>query len=241
VGVAIEHRWQLASLPPALNEAVDVATGVNLINNSIPCISIFNGMWERPNATYPELLEQAARLLSSMLMDRYRTEISIASLMAVWHDKAMRSLHAPPDDLASLAILIRNAALALPKSSVHFSARIWKVYFHLAAHTKRNPLDDESFVEAVSMVACAAANHDINPQNFSRRSLGTFLRMGLKYRAAGDQTFKMSYGLWRKALTSEMGISSPTFSHPGSPMRAKPNYSHRWQGGDELVSVRWVN
>lgn len=238
VSVGIEQGWQVASLPEGLSSVQTVGAGVELIRDSVPCIAIFNGMWDRPGQTYSDLLMHAAGLVSPMLRDTNQNAMSIASLMAIWHEKAMVLPGAPPDNLTSLAILARNTALAVSGSLTSAaSGRLWRTYFLLVTHTQRKALDEELLIDAVSMICCVAATNDINPASFGQKSLKSFFSSGLKDGSVQKLAFKMSYKGWRKTLTKEQAAGSPSLAHFWKIGIANPNYWHDCQSKNNLIVV----
>jgi len=150
VAIAVAQRWQFAILPRGLAKVKDVAAGLELLKSSKLCAAMFNGMWDHPTATYRSLLSHAGDLVASMACDKHYSPLSIASLMALWHEKAMRRPDAPPSALASLAFLTRTAAAALPREWAisAISLRIWKAFFLLAEWEHGKPLDQVAFVDA---------------------------------------------------------------------------------------------
>lgn len=241
VGLAIEQGWQVASLPEALGSVQNVAAGVDLLRNSELCISIFNGIWDRPNVTYTELLAHASCLVASMLGDKNQNAMSIASLMAIWHEKAMRLPEAPPDDLASLVFLARNAATTVTEAHATsgVSVRLWQVFLLLVTHVQGKALDEVDLVDSVYMLAGAAANHDLNLVGLGQLSLKTFFDLGLKDGSAQKLAFKTCYKLWRTSLMKERGMSSIGLNHFWQNSVKKPDYWNRWQKKGAQVKIGW--
>jgi hypothetical protein len=231
VGLAIEQRWQVASLPESLGSVQNVAAGVELLQNSELCISIFNGMWDRPNVTYVELLAHAGSLVASMLGDKDQNAMSIASLMAIWYAKATLLPGAPPDDLASLVFLARNAAATVSEvqATSDVSARLWRVFLLLVTHVQNKALDEVSLVDSVTMLAGVAANYDLNLRGLGQLSLKTFFDLGIKDSTAQKLVFKTGYKLWRRSLMKERRISSIGLNYYWKNTIPKPDYLNHWQ------------
>jgi tetratricopeptide (TPR) repeat protein len=239
VGVAIEQRWQVASLPENLGSVPNVAAGVDLLQASQLCISIFDGMWDRPNASYSELLTHAGGLVASMLIGENQSAMSIASLMVIWHTKAIGLPGAPHNDLASLALLVRNAAATVPGigATPGVSTRLWRVFLHLVTHIEGKALDEIGMVDSVMMLAGAAANHDLN-LDLGRGSLKTFFDSGLRDGSATKLAFKTSYKLWRRSLIRERGLSSLGVNHYWQKSVERPRYWNLW-GQRAHVELGW--
>lgn len=234
VGVAIEQRWQVGSLPENLAMAPSVSAGMDLLRNSQPCISIFDGMWGRANLTYTELLAHAGSLVSSMLLDKKKNAMSIASLMAVWHEKAMRLPGAPQDDLVSLAFLARNVAAAFCEAHAEpaVSIQLWRVFFLLVEHINGRPLKEKDFVDSLFRLAGVIANHDLNIKRLRQRSLKPFFDLGLKDGSAKKIAFKTCYKMWRTSLTKPLDLGALNSNHFWKYAIGRPDFWHRWQKDD---------
>ena len=228
VGLVIDLKWQLASLPAALNEVQHIDAGVEMIKDSPRRMAIFNGMWDRPTATYRELKNDAGYLLRMMLDDDTRSTTSIASLLAIWLPKCMTQPDAPPDRLTTIQVLARQALVIKDEVGASFSARLWEVYFLLAAHEQAKPLDADGLFDAIANIACMAATSDLCAHSLARKSLQTMLELGLGERSAELRFFRTAYRLWRNEIARRMGAPAPTFTYQES-LSEGPSYHQRWR------------
>lgn len=241
VGVAIRQNWQIAILPNGLAKVSDIAAGVEALRNSKLCIAMFNGMWEHPSVRYPDVLAHAGSLVALMAFDKHQNALSMASLMVLWHEKAMRLPGAPPDALASLAFLLRNAASTMDdvNASPAVSLRLWKMFFLLAAHDQGKPMDEQSFTDAVSMLAAAIANHDLNVKRFGQRSLKRFFDLGLKDGSTQKFVLKTGYDWWRKSLMKERELSSACLSHYVQDNEERPAFWREWNKKTDYLAASY--
>ncbi|SDF37848.1 MULTISPECIES: DUF4365 domain-containing protein [unclassified Duganella] len=215
VEIGIDQRWQIASLPDELGGMQDLADGADLIEKTPHCIAIFNGIWDRKPSTYGDLLTHASHLMSLMLGEHKMNAMAVASLMAIWHAKAMKKEDAPRNAIASLAQLIRNAALfSFEKNTKpRNSGELWQILFLLVRHVTGRDLDNESLADTLHMMTAATASHDLLRRKLSEPSLMSFFALGLKDGETARSVFLKIYPLWRKSLLKDLGVSTPTFEH----------------------------
>jgi tetratricopeptide (TPR) repeat protein len=239
VGIFIQQRWQLASLPDTLRSAQDIGAGVELLRQSPWCIAIFNGLWDRSDVAYAELLVQAAGLLALMLGDEGKTPIAMAALIAIWHEKTIRLCDAPRDDTTALALLVRAAAMSIPNNgySKSGSIRLWHVYFLLNAYLRKSPMNAKAQVDALSMIACAVASSDLNPANFSRPSLKTFFGLGLADGSNTKRIFNKNFKFWRASTLRELGAVPPAVDLLKQAAYQKPEYWRHWHKTKEVAAT----
>jgi tetratricopeptide (TPR) repeat protein len=240
-GIAIEQGWQLAGLPDGLASAGNVATGVEMLCSSKLCISIFNGMWDRPDQTYAEILAHAANLIAAMLRSSGQSPTSIASLMAIWHEKAMLTHGAPQNDETALALLAGNSAMALPLATedAFVCTKLWKTYFLLLERFQKGKQNLNRLIDGISMLACVAANNDVKPESFSRRSLKAFFDLGLKDGSNTKLVFQKSYKLWRKGLLGQLGARPTLLWDLLQTSAERPEYWRRWHNKDARARVSY--
>lgn len=241
VSISLQQSWQIAILPGGLGKIKDIDTGLKLLRSSKLCIAMFDGMWDRNGATYNDLLAHAGNLAATMICDKHQTPLSIASLMTLWHSKAMRLPGAPPNSLASLAFLARTAAAILSHTRATFatSLRLWQTYFLLAEHDRSQPLDDEGFVDAVAMLAAAIANHDLNVKGFGQRYLKRFFDSGLKDGSAQQLVLNTSYKWWWKSFMDERGLSHSCQGYYERTSKQRPDFWLHWQKNDNGITLSW--
>ncbi|ELX10206.1 hypothetical protein Jab_2c22930 [Janthinobacterium sp. HH01] len=230
VGTAVQQGWQIASLPTGLATAESVLQGEKILRASDLCISIFNGMWDRPAQSYAEILSHASNLLAAMLRDDGQSPISIAALMTIWQGKAMLALNAPINDETSLALLTRNAAMSLPQSSdvAALSAKLWKTYTLLLERFQAEENNLIRLVDGLSMLACVVASYEVRPESFSRRSLKTFFDSGLRDSSNTKRAFQKSYDLWRVGLLKQIGNHPKLLDRWVQANSERPDYWRRW-------------
>jgi tetratricopeptide (TPR) repeat protein len=241
VGTAVQQGWQIASLPAGLATAESVSRGEKILRASELCISIFNGMWDRPGQAYAEILGHASNLVAAMLRDDCQSPTSIAALMAIWQGKAMLTLNAPINDETSLALLTRNAAMSLSQCSddASLSAKLWKTYTLLLEHFQAEKNNLIRLVDGLSTIACVVANYEIRPENFSRRSLKTFFDSGLRDGSNTKRVFRKSYDLWRAGLSKQIGNHPMLLDHLARASSERPDYWRRWVSKDREADVTY--
>lgn len=229
MGLAIEQRWQIAVLPPSLNQACSVHDGIGLILGSAPCAAMFNGIWSRPDAAYLELQAHAAQVVSAMLGDAEASPIAIAALMSVWRGKTKAVPEALQDDNTAFAFLARHALLTQATVDAEFSARLWQSLFLLTEHERGRKMDEASVLEVVGMVALVAAHSDLINGSVSRESFKTAFVKGLAGEYA-ELIFIKSYKKWRCDLARNLKADDPPFSRLGNSMLGGTSYRQRWHG-----------
>lgn len=239
VGIAVQQGWQIASLPAALSAAKNVKEGEAILQSAELCISIFNGMWDRPGQTYGEMLQHAASLTAAMLLDDGHNPTSIAALMAIWHGKAMLSSDPPPNAETSFALLARNAATYLPLSDNDgsVSRKLWKAYQLLLERFQPEKEHAVRLVDGLIMIACVALNNDLTPENFSRRSLKTFFCAGLADGSNTKHAFEKSCKLWRDRILRKLGKNLIFINNWNRSNTLRPNYWRRWANQNGEVSL----
>jgi hypothetical protein len=230
VGTAVQQGWQIASLPADLSNAQTVKEGEDILHSAELCISIFNGMWDRPGQMYGEMLAHAASLTAAMLLDDGHNPTSIAALMAIWHEKAMLSSDPPPNAETSMALLARSAAMSLPLSGDggSTSRKLWKAYRLLLERFQPEKENAVRLVDGLIMIASVAINNDVKPESCSRRSIKTFFCAGLADGSNTKRAFQKICKLWREKVLGELG-RTPTFVNAWATSEAsKPDYWRRW-------------
>jgi len=232
VGLSIEQRWQLASLPPTIGQARTVREGVELLRAYPHCLAIFDGIWGWLHASYIEHQVHAGSILASMLSDDRISPIAIASLMALWREKTNGRPDSPPDDLAALTLLMRQAILNQPAASEAFSKRLWATHFLLVEYEQNNPKDSNSWTEAVSMISFIAAQSDVNTNRLGLRTFLAKMGQGLLDGTAEHLVFNKGYKMWRKSLMEKMKADVPVFTYAIS--EGEPAYRIDWPIGYRL-------
>lgn len=240
VGVVITAAWQIASLPETLEKVETITEGMDTIRNADLCLSIFDGMWGRAESKFIDMLTHASSLVVAMLYEHNMNAISVASLMAIWHERALCSNGAPQGPIDIPSLLLRNAAVlaihAYPKTNR--SDELWRIYIWLLEHIKQKNLDPKSLVDSLRIVAAAAANHDLNMRKLSEPSMRHFLCSKLKDGSAGKRGFLPFYEQWRKWLLNDFQITRPTFI-PVWMKPLQPGYWREWGRRNTKAYFHW--
>ena len=241
VATAIRQSWQVAVLPRSVGKAKNIAAGLELLRSSKLCIAMFDAMWDGAAASYNDLLSHAGNLYALMVRDKHQNVISIASLMALWHEKAIRNPDAPPDSLASLAFLARTAAAAIQEPHVTFvsSRRIWQTFFLLVEHDQGKSVDEAVLVDAVSMLAGAIGNYDLNIKAFWQPSLKAFFDSGLDDRGFLKGVLNAGYKIWAKSLMHGRVLSAACYWNFEPCAENRPHFWSDWHKSSSVPSIIW--
>lgn len=241
VGVAIEQRWQVCSLPAELATAKTLNEGVEIIRNAPQCAAIFSRMWDREDVNHSDLLNHAGSLVAGMLLDFKLNPVAVASLMVVWHGAAIQKPDSPPHVMAVLARLIAKAATHIfqKTNAPEVSGHLWHILFLLVPHVTGKDLDDESMADILHMMTAAAVHYDLIERPFSQLSLGSFLESGSKDASPVKPVFRQISKYWRKSLIAELGVCTPTPGHLWE-RQSMPAYWRSWQRTRVQMTVAWT-
>lgn len=240
VGMIIESKWQIASLPETAISSQSVAEGVEAIRNDEACMAIFDGIWDRPDCNFIDRMSQAKHLVVSMLYEHKLSAKVTASLMAIWCEKAIGKLGSPSPDSVIPALLFQNSAIQAMQSypKINRSGQLWNVYLLLVEHRQGVKLSNDNLIEAVDTIAIAAASLDLHIRWLSQSSLRLFLSSGLKDTGFSKLRFLDSYWHFRRQFIGELGKISPPFTHLFT-FESRPAYWSHWARNNTSIDVHW--
>jgi hypothetical protein len=237
VKISIEPGWQIASLPDSILTVKNVADGAKAIREDESSAAIFDGLWNGTGPGFAGIMHHASHLIITMLYQHKMTAMAVASLMVIWHEKAIVKQDVPPDSSMISALLFQTVATLAMYSfpNRNQSGQIWHIYFLLLEHLEGEKLSGDRIATAVEHIAAAAANHDLYVKKAFYPSLKSFLSFSLIDSRKTKQVFTMYYKVWRSFLVSDLQVSTPLFTAIPTVTGQKSQWQN-WMG-DHIMAL----
>jgi hypothetical protein len=204
VGLSVLSRYQIAALPDELGRAGSVRDGVNLLRQSPVSTAIFNGIWGS-SKPYKDLQAQAGALLRELVDRPSNSVVSIASLMALWQEKARLRADALTPPVRVIALLIMQAAHFGESLSDESARRLWSVFRQMVENEHGDHMDERKEAEAITLAGDIAAHIDNEHSLQGDRSLQSRLTQGLTRGTKDESLFSDAYNKARIEVACKIG------------------------------------
>lgn len=202
VGLRIELKYQVAILPAELGQARSVSKGIDILRASVPCIAVFDEIWDI-RKPFEDLILHAATIFIEFTSLNVNRDESIAAVMGLWFGKAKLHKDAPfPSEQLLAELLLLSAKLNTQLFAVEMIRKLWSVYRLLIALQYGDRMDEAKEKAAIALAGEMAAQLDHKNNFLGEQSLRSRLVLGLTPGTSDADEFNLGYNRYSSVLVA---------------------------------------